>query len=55
MIEDIPDHRRILDETGDPRRPLTFRADQGTTVVLFLFSQVIAVARFVFSSLATSI
>jgi len=29
MIEDIPDHRRGLDEADDPHGPLTFRADQG--------------------------
>jgi hypothetical protein len=36
MIEDIPDHRRVLDETDDPHRPLTFRVDQGMYFVYLL-------------------
>ena len=36
MIEDIPDHRRILDGTDDPHRPLTFRTDQGICFVYLL-------------------
>ena len=34
LNEDIPDHRRILDETDDPHGPLTFRADQ---VICFVY------------------
>ena len=36
MIEDIPDHRLILNKTDNPHRPLTFRADQGIDLVDFL-------------------
>ena len=36
MIEDIPDHRLVLDETDDPHGPLTFRADQGICFVYLL-------------------
>ena len=36
MIEDIPDHRRVLDETDDPHGPLTFRAGEGIYFVYLL-------------------
>ena len=36
MVEDIPDHRRGLDEADDPHRPLTFRTDQGIYLVYLL-------------------
>ena len=36
MIEDVSDHRRILNEADDPHRPLTFRADQGIYLVYLL-------------------
>ena len=36
MIEDIPDHRRVLDETDDPHGSLTFRADQRIGFVYLL-------------------
>ena len=36
MIEDVSDHRRILDEADDPHGPLTFRADQGIYFVYLL-------------------
>jgi hypothetical protein len=36
MIEDIPDHRRVLDKTDDPHGSQTFRADQRIYFVYFL-------------------
>jgi hypothetical protein len=36
VIEDIPDHRRILDETDDSHVPLTFLTDQRIYLVYFL-------------------
>lgn len=36
MSEDGLDHRRVLDDTDDPHRPLTFRVDQGIYFVYLL-------------------
>ncbi len=36
MIEDIPYHRRVLNETDNPHGPLTFRADHGIYFVYLL-------------------
>ena len=36
MIEDIPDHRRILNTADNPHGPVTSRTDQGICFVYFL-------------------
>ena len=36
MIEDIPDHRRILNTADDPHGPVTSRTDQGICFVYLL-------------------
>ena len=36
MIEDIPDHRRILNTADDPHSSVTSRTDQGISFVDFL-------------------